>query len=510
MRLWHFTLGGLTLAFASVCAPLPTIDAADGLMRGRIGGVTAQPASTGPVVTRTNSNAKQSAPSGSVLKNGPSSGPVMSRPIILGSKNPNNSAITSSGWKKYTGQVGGSPGGAAPNGNTGISGIGLPGSPTGKIVSGVNRGPIGAKTQPSGAKTQPIGGVAMFRGVSPAPSGALQTKANKLAGGVPMLKTQKGIFGEIGQAAGKVGNALDDAANTVLESASDGFNDLFADFGTNETPAIPPAATTSKLPAELIEAPKYAEIKPLPGKRVELPTTADTTVNPLARTSLGNGDKIGLPGGSNSPSNPGQQNPSPDETPNPPTNPSPDPSPNPPSNPQNPDNKIPKLPKLPKVPFPIPVPIPGRAVIIERPVVVAQPVVVGAAAPVAAGSPDLVLEDLKLMSPATSIAGPAYRLKFRNQGTGAAGNFQVAMLAGFAGNLADDAPRAVVEVPGLFAGESLEVTLRLPASAMRMAHADYPRPVACTHLYVGVDFQASVAEVDETNNIAVVPRSEIK
>jgi hypothetical protein len=151
----------------------------------------------------------------------------------------------------------------------------------------------------------------------------------------------------------------------------------------------------------------------------------------------------------------------------------------------------------------------GRTVVIERPVVVTPPVVVEAARPVVVGSPDLVLEDLKLMSPATSIAGPAYRLKFRNQGTASAGNFQVAMLAGFDGTLADDAPRAVVEVPGLFAGESLEVTLRLPAAAMRMTHENHSRPVACTHLYVGIDFQAAVAEIDETNNITVVDRSEI-
>src|SRR5262249_16799473 len=42
---------------------------------------------------------------------------------------------------------------------------------------------------------------------------------------------------------------------------------------------------------------------------------------------------------------------------------------------------------------------------------------------------DLVLEDVKLVAPATLVAGPAYRVKFRNQGTAVAANFEVAILA---------------------------------------------------------------------------------
>ena len=53
---------------------------------------------------------------------------------------------------------------------------------------------------------------------------------------------------------------------------------------------------------------------------------------------------------------------------------------------------------------------------------------------------DLVLEDVKLASPATLVAGPAYTIKFRNQGTKAAGKFEVAILAGLAGKLTADAP----------------------------------------------------------------------
>ena len=44
---------------------------------------------------------------------------------------------------------------------------------------------------------------------------------------------------------------------------------------------------------------------------------------------------------------------------------------------------------------------------------------------------DLVLEDVTLASPATLVAGPAYTVKFRNQGTRPAGKFQVAIIAGF-------------------------------------------------------------------------------
>ena len=138
-----------------------------------------------------------------------------------------------------------------------------------------------------------------------------------------------------------------------------------------------------------------------------------------------------------------------------------------------------------QLPFPLPLPLPypsgggvyggsigGGAVLTSAstPVSVTTADVSAEAMPAAAATSnvDLVIEDIQLDSPATLVAGPAYRVKFRNQGTAAAANFQVALLAGLDGKLADDAPRAVVEVASLAAGQVGEVVLRLPQRALLM------------------------------------------
>ena len=96
------------------------------------------------------------------------------------------------------------------------------------------------------------------------------------------------------------------------------------------------------------------------------------------------------------------------------------------------------------------------------------------AATIAPSGADLVLDDVKLVAPATLVAGPAYTVKFRNQGTAPAGKFQVALLAGRDGKLDEDAPRAVVDVSSLAAGELKEVTLRLPQKALKLAGPRWP------------------------------------
>ncbi len=122
---------------------------------------------------------------------------------------------------------------------------------------------------------------------------------------------------------------------------------------------------------------------------------------------------------------------------------------------------------------------------------------------------DLVLENIELASSATLIAGPAYTVKFRNQGTADAAKFQVAVLVGVDGKLADDASHAVVEVKSLTAGKSAEVTLRLPQSALKLIGTDN-QPTAFTQLFVAVDLMNTVAETDESNNTAVVERSALE
>src|SRR5262249_31712353 len=113
---------------------------------------------------------------------------------------------------------------------------------------------------------------------------------------------------------------------------------------------------------------------------------------------------------------------------------------------------------------------------------------------------DLALEDLQFAQPATLVAGPAYRVKFRNQGTQAAGKFRVGLLGAVGGKASPDAPRAAVEVPALAAGQTGEVTIRLPRSAS----------AAYSELVVAVDLDGAVSELDKDNNVALVERAQLE
>ncbi|HTM52594.1 MAG TPA: CARDB domain-containing protein [Pirellulales bacterium] len=130
------------------------------------------------------------------------------------------------------------------------------------------------------------------------------------------------------------------------------------------------------------------------------------------------------------------------------------------------------------------------------------------AQPVGTGSVDLVLEDVRMIDRATVAAGPAYAVRFRNQGTANAGAFRVAIFAA-AGSLNDDAPRAVIEVPGLSAGETKEMALRLPVSAMRLVSSNGSQG-AFDRLLVLVDPDDAVVESDKTNNLAGIDRAALE
>ncbi len=125
---------------------------------------------------------------------------------------------------------------------------------------------------------------------------------------------------------------------------------------------------------------------------------------------------------------------------------------------------------------------------------------------VAQSAADLVLENIEQVAPATMLVGPAYRVTFRNQSEQTVGAFHVAIYAGTDGKMAADAPRAAMEIAGLQGGEVGEATLRLPAAAMKMASTN-SRHSGFSHLVVAVDVTNDVAELDETNNVAIVERA---
>jgi hypothetical protein len=122
---------------------------------------------------------------------------------------------------------------------------------------------------------------------------------------------------------------------------------------------------------------------------------------------------------------------------------------------------------------------------------------------------DLVLEDVKLASPATLVAGPAYTVTFRNQGTANAGKFLVSIAAGFNSTIKANDPRVKVDVPALAAGEVRKVTLRLPQKAMRVD--DIGRGLApFRYLLVAIDPTNAVTESDKTNNTAILERAALE
>ncbi len=123
----------------------------------------------------------------------------------------------------------------------------------------------------------------------------------------------------------------------------------------------------------------------------------------------------------------------------------------------------------------------------------------------ATGMADLVVEDVRMVQPATLVAGPAYSVTFRNQGTAAAGPFRVGMYAALEGKVADGA-QATIDVAGMAVGQSRQVTLRLPLAAMQIVSVSTDQPAAFDKLMVAVDTDNSIEETDKANNVVVVDR----
>jgi hypothetical protein len=115
---------------------------------------------------------------------------------------------------------------------------------------------------------------------------------------------------------------------------------------------------------------------------------------------------------------------------------------------------------------------------------------------VSAAGADLVLEDVKLFADATMVAGPAYSVRYRNQGVKPTAKFSVAVLASPDANLHEDSPRVVMKVNPLYPGEMQEIILRLPKCEF-------------SHLIVMVDATEGVEELDESNNAAVLERASL-
>jgi hypothetical protein len=133
----------------------------------------------------------------------------------------------------------------------------------------------------------------------------------------------------------------------------------------------------------------------------------------------------------------------------------------------------------------------------------ARPVVVETA------KADLVLEDLEYVEAPTLFVGPAYRVKFRNQGSAPTDKFHVALVAGLGDQMNENSPQAFVEVEGLASGQIGEATIRLPRTSLKLSGAN-GQPTVFTHLLVAIDADDTVKESDESNNDATVERAALE
>jgi hypothetical protein len=398
---------------------------------------------------------------------------------------------------------------AAPNGNTGISGIGLPQSQKNTRVIAApngNTGITGAGVPAGTVFTHAAGGGA---NISPA-----------------ALKPQKTMSFDLSDLAGAAINPIGTGTTAVLNAAGDvaygithmGSHPLPQDEPAPDGPvfqgsisatAIPPGSLKDKAIGPLHPGDANASSKVAVG-------LSKSSVGGLA-TPIGSGipqTPSGV-GGSAGSGNDGSH------TGNKPGNQSHDLSTHPVPHTPPVGQSIPiGLGGIGGGSFPLPLgggsislPEVGPAEPAIQQVAFAQPAPVAADAQAAqqpAAAVDLVLEDVQYVEPATMFVGPAYRVKFRNQSRQVLGAFAVAIFAGVDGKLAESAPRAVVEVAGLAAGEASEVTLRLPAAAMKLVSSDAGRPVGFSHLFVAIDATNAIAEVDETNNLAIVDRAALE
>lgn len=416
---------------------------------------------------------------------------------------------------------------AAPNGNTGISGIGLPQSSKvfskpSRVISapsgntGINGTVLSKRWQKSPVIAAPNGNT----GITGAglPVGSAARMSNAARAGAPVQPQQLMSFGLPGIVVAGAAKELLPSVGEIGEAALKEIGNI----GNNKLPPSPPKSQfEGKITAE-------ANVTPTLGKRKigtsaaqrlgqqvdpnaslgkkKLPGTSSTSSIPSLPGGLGSAGSGGNGGASNGnagggplPTAPAPQNP---------TIPAPAP--------QNPGTGG----------FPWQELVVGAALnqanrqqVVEVPVYAsnhAAPLVQEGKmpapttavepqpTPVAQGAADLVLEDVQRVEPATLLVGPAYRVKFRNQSPHAVGAFHAAIFAGIDGKLSDDAPRAVVEIAGMQGSEVMEVTLRLPATAMKLVSAKPNQPAGFSHLFVAVDETDSIAELDEDNNTAVI------
>jgi len=134
----------------------------------------------------------------------------------------------------------------------------------------------------------------------------------------------------------------------------------------------------------------------------------------------------------------------------------------------------------------------------------------GPHAPMGMAPVDLLVEDISLAAPATKVAGPAYKITVRNQGSEPAAKFHIGLFASLDGKVNDQVPKAFLEVRDLAPNTSGEYTIRLPKAADKMLDPESKETKPFKNIAIAVYFFGTQLEADESNNAAMLLRSEVE
>jgi hypothetical protein len=106
--------------------------------------------------------------------------------------------------------------------------------------------------------------------------------------------------------------------------------------------------------------------------------------------------------------------------------------------------------------------------------------------------------------------GPAYRVSFRNNSALDINHaFSVGAMASTSRQLSKEFPMAAVQVPGIKAGSTMAVEIRLPLEAQRMGVNYMGQTVPFAYLYVVVDSNNQINDSNRNNNSAFQGRLDI-
>jgi hypothetical protein len=106
--------------------------------------------------------------------------------------------------------------------------------------------------------------------------------------------------------------------------------------------------------------------------------------------------------------------------------------------------------------------------------------------------------------------GPAYRVTFHNNSAVDINSaFSVGAMASTSRRLSKEFPMATVQVPGIKAGATMAVDIRLPLDAQRMGVNYMGQNVPFAYLYVVVDSSNQLNDVNRNNNSTFQGRVDI-